>query len=62
MTEEESKQLIARLENQSMDMQNENERLMVFEHARKVAEATYVKNPLDAEVSLLIYRFLDNLP
>ncbi|CAA0406652.1 Mitochondrial import receptor subunit TOM20-4 [Arabidopsis thaliana] len=32
-----------------MDMQNENERLMVFEHARKVAEATYVKNPLDAE-------------
>ncbi|CAH8277728.1 unnamed protein product [Arabidopsis lyrata] len=32
-----------------MDMQNKNERLMVFEHARQVSEATYVKNPLDVD-------------
>ncbi|CAH8392085.1 unnamed protein product [Eruca vesicaria subsp. sativa] len=32
-----------------MDMQADIERLMFFEHARKAAEATYIKNPLDAE-------------
>ncbi|CAN7059710.1 unnamed protein product [Brassica rapa subsp. trilocularis] len=32
-----------------MDMQGEIERLMFFEHARKAAEATYIKNPLDAD-------------
>ncbi|KAJ6815402.1 mitochondrial import receptor subunit TOM20-like [Iris pallida] len=29
--------------------QNEFERIMFFEHARKTAEAAYTKNPLDAE-------------
>ncbi|VVB09457.1 unnamed protein product [Arabis nemorensis] len=32
-----------------MDMQNDIERLMFFDHARLAAEATYVKNPLDAD-------------
>ncbi|KAJ0260560.1 Mitochondrial import receptor subunit TOM20-4 [Hirschfeldia incana] len=31
------------------DMQGDIERLMFFEHARKTAEATYIKNPLDAD-------------
>ncbi|KAL0741518.1 hypothetical protein Bca4012_083031 [Brassica carinata] len=31
------------------DMQGEIERLMFFEHARKTAEATYIKSPLDAD-------------
>jgi len=30
-------------------MQNDFDRLLFFEHARKNAEATYTKNPLDAE-------------
>lgn len=33
-----------------MDMQSEFDRILFFEHARKTAEATYVKDPLDAEV------------
>uniref|UniRef100_A0A7N0V8F4 Uncharacterized protein n=1 Tax=Kalanchoe fedtschenkoi TaxID=63787 RepID=A0A7N0V8F4_KALFE len=32
-----------------MDMQNDFDRLLFFEHARKTAEANYIKNPLDAE-------------
>ncbi|KAF2283071.1 hypothetical protein GH714_043815 [Hevea brasiliensis] len=32
-----------------MDMQNEFDRILFFEHARKTAAATYVKDPLDAE-------------
>ncbi|KAL5793402.1 hypothetical protein ACOSP7_001996 [Xanthoceras sorbifolium] len=32
-----------------MDMQSEFDRLLFFEHARKTAEATYAKNPLDAD-------------
>ncbi|KFK33044.1 hypothetical protein AALP_AA6G323200 [Arabis alpina] len=31
------------------NMQNDIERLMFFDHARLAAEATYVKNPLDAD-------------
>ncbi|XP_010436031.1 PREDICTED: mitochondrial import receptor subunit TOM20-4 [Camelina sativa] len=33
----------------AMDMQSEIERLVFFEHARKLAEATYIKNPLDVD-------------
>lgn len=36
-----------------MDMQGDIERLMFFEHARKAAEATYIKNPSDADVRIL---------
>ncbi|XP_031269699.1 mitochondrial import receptor subunit TOM20-like [Pistacia vera] len=32
-----------------MDMQSDFDRLLIFEHARKTAEATYAKNPLDAD-------------
>ncbi|XP_010556285.1 PREDICTED: mitochondrial import receptor subunit TOM20 [Tarenaya hassleriana] len=32
-----------------MDMQSDFDRLLFFEHARKAAEATYAKNPLDAD-------------
>ncbi|KAK3183806.1 hypothetical protein Dsin_031092 [Dipteronia sinensis] len=32
-----------------MDMQSEFDRLLFFEHARKTAETTYAKDPLDAE-------------
>ncbi|KAJ4729467.1 putative Mitochondrial import receptor subunit TOM20 [Melia azedarach] len=32
-----------------MDMQSDFDRLLFFEHARKTAEATYAKNPLDAD-------------
>ncbi|KAL9673573.1 hypothetical protein QQ045_029834 [Rhodiola kirilowii] len=32
-----------------MDMQNDFDRLLFFEHARKTAEANYIKNPLDAD-------------
>ncbi|XP_022895053.1 mitochondrial import receptor subunit TOM20-like isoform X2 [Olea europaea var. sylvestris] len=32
-----------------MDMENEFDRILFFEHARKTAEATYAKNPLDAD-------------
>ncbi|XAR58276.1 hypothetical protein NMG60_11026711 [Bertholletia excelsa] len=32
-----------------MDMQNDFDRILLFEHARKTAEAAYVKDPLDAE-------------
>ncbi|GAV64273.1 TOM20_plant domain-containing protein, partial [Cephalotus follicularis] len=32
-----------------MDMQSDFDRLLFFEHARKNAEVTYAKNPLDAE-------------
>ncbi|KAK9678345.1 hypothetical protein RND81_11G205500 [Saponaria officinalis] len=32
-----------------MDMGSDFERLMFFEHARKNAEADYIKNPLDAD-------------
>lgn len=34
-----------------MDMQSDFDRILFFEHARKTAEATYAKNPLDADVS-----------
>ncbi|KAJ0428983.1 putative plant specific mitochondrial import receptor subunit TOM20 [Helianthus annuus] len=33
----------------SMDMQTDFDRLLFFEHARRSAEATYTKNPLDTE-------------
>ncbi|KDP46280.1 hypothetical protein JCGZ_10120 [Jatropha curcas] len=32
-----------------MDMQNDFDRILFFEHARKTAEVTYAKDPLDAE-------------
>ncbi|XP_076896536.1 mitochondrial import receptor subunit TOM20-like [Bidens hawaiensis] len=32
-----------------MDMQTDFDRLLFFEHARRTAEATYTKNPLDTE-------------
>ncbi|MCE3050264.1 mitochondrial import receptor subunit tom20 [Datura stramonium] len=32
-----------------MEMQSDFDRLLFFEHARKTAEATYAKDPLDAE-------------
>ncbi|CAN1187876.1 Mitochondrial import receptor subunit TOM20 [Linum perenne] len=32
-----------------MDMANDLDRMLFFEHARKTAEATYATNPLDAE-------------
>ncbi|KAI3417924.1 uncharacterized protein J3R85_014056 [Psidium guajava] len=32
-----------------MDMQSDFDRILFFEHARKTAEATYAKNPLDAD-------------
>ncbi|KAL9229499.1 hypothetical protein vseg_004961 [Gypsophila vaccaria] len=32
-----------------MDMSSDLDRLMFFEHARKTAEASYTKNPLDAD-------------
>ncbi|KAL8200791.1 hypothetical protein R6Q57_012130 [Mikania cordata] len=32
-----------------MDMQSDFDRLLFFEHARRAAEATYAKNPLDTE-------------
>ncbi|KAK4367366.1 hypothetical protein RND71_011158 [Anisodus tanguticus] len=32
-----------------MEMQNDFDRLLFFEHARKTAETTYTKDPLDAE-------------
>ncbi|PSS35296.1 Mitochondrial import receptor subunit like [Actinidia chinensis var. chinensis] len=32
-----------------MEMPNEFDRILIFEHARKTAEAAYVKDPLDAE-------------
>lgn len=36
-----------------MDMQNnEFDRLLISEHARKAAEAAYAKNPLDADVRI----------
>ncbi|KAD3641151.1 hypothetical protein E3N88_30375 [Mikania micrantha] len=43
-----------------MDMQSDFDRLLFFEHARRAAEATYAKNPLDTEVRVsttLGYRF-----
>jgi len=36
-----------------MDLQQgEFDRLLFFEHARKAAEAEYIKNPTDAEVRI----------
>ena len=35
-----------------MDLGNDFDRLLFFEHARKTCEANYIKNPLDAEVLL----------
>ncbi|KAL6508184.1 mitochondrial import receptor subunit tom20 [Orobanche hederae] len=32
-----------------MEMSSDFDRLLLFEHARRTAEATYAKNPLDAE-------------
>ncbi|XP_050235125.1 mitochondrial import receptor subunit TOM20-like [Mercurialis annua] len=32
-----------------MDMQNDFDRILFFEHARKTSEATYAKDPLDAD-------------
>lgn len=34
-----------------MEMQNDFDRLLFFEHARRSAEVTYAKNPLDTEVN-----------
>lgn len=37
-----------------MDLQQSDfDRLLFFEHARKTAEATYAKNPLDSDVGFL---------
>lgn len=33
-----------------MEMSNDFDRLLFFEHARTSAEASYAKNPLDADV------------
>lgn len=35
-------------------MSNEFDTLVFFEHARKISEATYSVNPLDADVRFLI--------
>jgi len=41
-----------------MDLQqNEFDRILFFEHARKTAEAEYSKNPLDADVSPQFFFF-----
>lgn len=42
-----------------VDMQSDFDRLLFFEHARKNAETTYAKDPLDAEVltSSFLVRF-----
>lgn len=41
-----------------MDLQQSDfDRLLFFEHARKTAEATYTKDPLDAEVCLSFFAF-----
>lgn len=47
---------------EAMDMQADMERLMFFDHARLAAEATYVKNPLDADVcfSILFAVFMNH--
>lgn len=34
-------------------MQSDFDRLLFFEHARKTAEATYAKNPQDADVRII---------
>lgn len=34
-------------------MQSDFDRILFFEHARKAAEASYSKDPLDSEVRLL---------
>lgn len=36
---------------EAMDTDAEFDRLFMFEQIRKAAEATYIKNPLDADVS-----------
>lgn len=41
-----------------MDMQNDFDRLLFFEHARKTAEATYNENPRDADVRTIIIFFI----
>lgn len=44
-----------------MDMgmgQNDFDRLLFFEHARKQAEITYAQNPQDADVSPRLFLFL----
>ena len=38
-----------------MEMPNEFDRILIFEHARKTAEAAYVKDPLDAEVRTFFF-------
>ena len=38
-----------------MEMPNEFDRILIFEHARKTAEAAYVKDPLDAEVCTFFF-------
>ncbi|OMO99472.1 Plant specific mitochondrial import receptor subunit TOM20 [Corchorus olitorius] len=40
-----------------MEMSNELDRLLFFEQARKISEATYAANPLDADTS---FAFLTN--
>jgi hypothetical protein len=37
-----------------MDLQQQDDfdRILFFEHARKLAETEYIKNPLDADVRL----------
>lgn len=44
-----------------MDMQQGDlDRIFFFEHARKTAEATYAKDPLDADVRFFFF-FLNSL-
>jgi hypothetical protein len=42
-----------------MEMQSEFDRLLFFEHARKTAEATYAKNPQDADVRMTLLFFIE---
>lgn len=45
-----------------MDMQQGDlDRIFFFEHARKTAEATYAKDPLDADVRFFFFFFLNSL-
>jgi hypothetical protein len=41
-----------------MEMQNDFDRLLFFEHARKTAEDAYAQDPLDADVFFSISCFI----
>ncbi|KAK4410008.1 Mitochondrial import receptor subunit TOM20 [Sesamum angolense] len=41
-----------------MDMSSDFDRLLFFEHARRTAEATYAKNPLDADMGRSLARIV----